>query len=67
VTVVLCKEIANADDIELVNFHPNNPNRNIATLSLSKGDFINFLNYVGCPVIWEDCRVSREYLCFDVS
>ncbi len=50
VTVVLGKEIAEAADTEPVNFHPN---RNTATLSISKADFIRFLEYMKCPVIWE--------------
>ena len=50
VTVVLGKEITEAADTEPVNFHPN---RNTATLSLSKADFVRFLEYMKCPVIWE--------------
>lgn len=55
VTVVLGKEITEAADTEPVNFHPN---RNTATLTLSKADFIRFLEYVNCPVIWEtgECK-----------
>lgn len=50
VTVVLERKIAEADETELVNFHPN---RNTATLSLTKKDFLRFLEYVGNPVIFE--------------
>lgn len=50
VTVVLEKKITDAADEETVNFHPN---RNTATLSLMKRDFIRFLNYIGCRVIFE--------------
>ncbi len=51
VTVVLGKEITEAADTELVNFHPN---RNTATLALSKADFVKFLGHMKCPVIWEE-------------
>ncbi len=51
VTVVLDRLIAKAAKEEEVNFHPN---RNTATLSLSKGDFMKFLQYTGNPVILED-------------
>lgn len=51
VTVVLGREVGAADDAELVNFHPN---RNTATLALSKADFVRFLNHMKCPVIWEE-------------
>lgn len=50
VTVVLEEKISNAEETELVNFHPN---RNTATLSLTKKDFLRFLEYVGNPVIFE--------------
>lgn len=51
VIVVLGKEVADAADTELVNFHPN---RNTATLAMSKADFVRFLTYINCPVIWEE-------------
>lgn len=51
VSVILDKEIADAADDEPVNFHPN---RNTATLSLAKKDFVKFLDYIGCRVIWEE-------------
>ncbi|MGN0658772.1 MAG: YbaK/EbsC family protein [Emergencia sp.] len=51
VSVVLCREITHAPDEEPVNFHPN---RNTATLALSKKDFIRFLEDAGCPVFWEE-------------
>lgn len=51
VTVVLDRVISQAEDTELVNFHPN---RNTATLALSKADFYRFLAYTGHPVIYED-------------
>lgn len=50
ITVVLGKEITNAPLDEPVNFHPN---RNTATLALSKGDFLKFLDYLNCRVIFE--------------
>ncbi len=50
VTVVLEKAITYAPETEPVNFHPN---RNTATLSLSKRDFLRFLDFAGNPVIFE--------------
>jgi len=50
VTVVLEKSITYAPETEPVNFHPN---RNTATLSLSKRDFLRFLDFAGNPVIFE--------------
>lgn len=50
VTVVLERKITEAADTEPVNFHPN---RNTATLSLSKADFIRFLDFMGNPIIYE--------------
>lgn len=50
VTVVLEKAITYAPETELVNFHPN---RNTATLSLSKRDFLRFLDFAGNLVIFE--------------
>ncbi len=50
VVVVLDKEIAEAPDMEKVSFHPC---RNDATLTMTKGDFLKFLNYVGNKVIFE--------------
>lgn len=50
VTVVLDRIITFAPEEELVNFHPN---RNTATLGLSKGDFLHFLRYMGNSVIFE--------------
>lgn len=50
VSVVLGKEITDAPDEEMVNFHPN---RNTATMTLAKKDFVKFLDYIGCRVIWE--------------
>ncbi len=49
VTVVLEKLITEAAAEELVNFHPN---RNTATLSLQKRDFLKFLEYIGTEVIF---------------
>ena len=51
VTVVLEKLITEAAAEELVNFHPN---RNTATLSLQKRDFLKFLEYIGTEVIFEE-------------
>lgn len=51
VSVVLDKQIGQAPERELVNFHPN---RNTATLSLTKGDFMKFLHKTGNPVFLED-------------
>ena len=51
VSVVLDKRIGKAPEKELVNFHPN---RNTATLSLSKGDFMKFLHETGNTVFLED-------------
>ncbi len=50
VTVVLEEKIVKAAETELVNFHPN---RNTATLSMTKKDFLRFLEYIGNPVIFE--------------
>lgn len=50
VTVVLEKLITDAAEDELVNFHPN---RNTATLSLKKKDFLKFLESIGADVIFE--------------
>lgn len=50
VIVVLDKIIGQAADDTLVNFHPND---NTATLSLSKKDFLTFLDQMGNPVICE--------------
>lgn len=50
VTVVLEKLITDAAEDELVNFHPN---RNTATLSLKKRDFLKFLESIGTDVIFE--------------
>ena len=50
VTVVLEKLITDAAEDELVNFHPN---RNTATLSLKKRDFLKFLESIGADVIFE--------------
>ena len=51
VTVVLERLITRAPDEELVNFHPN---RNTATLSLRKADFLKFLDYMGTEIIFEE-------------
>ena len=50
VAVVLDKAIAEASDGTYVNFHPN---VNTATISLTKSDFIRFLEQQGNPIIWE--------------
>lgn len=50
VTVVLDRTITFAPEEELVNFHPN---RNTATLGLTKGDFLHFLRHMGNSVIFE--------------
>lgn len=50
ITVVLEKLITDASGEELVNFHPN---RNTATLSMKKRDFLKFLGFVGNEVIFE--------------
>lgn len=50
ITVVLEKKITDAAEDTPVNFHPN---RNTATLSLSKKDFLKFLDYIDCDVIFE--------------
>ena len=55
ITVVLEKLITEAADEELVNFHPN---RNTATLSMKKKDFLKFLEYMGTEVIFEE---SNDY------
>ena len=48
ITVVLGREIAEADKEDIVNFHPC---RNTATLALKNADFIRYLKYIGCSVI----------------
>lgn len=50
VTIVLGNEIHRAPEDELMNFHPN---RNTATLSISKRDFLHFLHARGVRVIFE--------------
>jgi len=50
ITVVLEKQIADAEDDELVNFHPC---RNTATLSMKKCDFMKYLKSMGNKVILE--------------
>lgn len=50
ISVVLEKMIVDAAEEELMNFHPN---RNTATLSLKKCDFIRFLQYLGNEIILE--------------
>ncbi|MEA4922128.1 MAG: YbaK/EbsC family protein [Eubacteriaceae bacterium] len=49
-TVVLCREIAEADDDELINFHPN---VNTVTVSLKVGDVRRFIDHLGNEVICE--------------
>lgn len=51
ITVVLEKLITQAPEEELVNFHPN---RNTATLSMKKKDFLTFLEHMGCEIIFEE-------------
>ena len=50
VVVVLGKEITEAPDTEKVSFHPC---RNDATLTMTKGDFLKFLEHVENTVIFE--------------
>jgi Uncharacterized conserved protein len=50
ITVVIGHEVEDADDDELVNFHPC---RNTATLALKKSDFMKFLNHMGNDIIYE--------------
>ncbi len=53
ITVVLDKQIGLAAADVLVHFHPN---RNTATVSLTKGDFMKFLAFTGHSVIFEEER-----------
>lgn len=53
IVVVVDKSIREADDQELINFHPN---RNTATLTLRKFQFVKFLESLGNPIIWEPCE-----------
>lgn len=50
VTVVLGKDIVDASDDQTIGHHPC---RNNATLVMTKGDFMKFLDYVGNEVILE--------------
>ena len=50
VIVVLAKSIGQAAGDMTVNFHPND---NTATLSLTKNDFLKFLEHMGNTVIFE--------------
>ena len=50
ITVVLGKDIVDASDEKTIGHHPC---RNNATLLMTKGDFMKFLNYVGNEVILE--------------
>lgn len=49
VSVILDKEIIEATDTTLVNFHPN---RNTATIGITKKDFLKYLKYLDKEVIY---------------
>ena len=50
-TVVLGKELAEAEDDAKLLLHPC---RNTASMTLKKGDFMKFLAFVGCEIICEE-------------
>lgn len=50
VIVVVDKSIALADEAELINFHPN---RNTATITVKKNQFVKYLKSLGNEIIWE--------------
>lgn len=57
ITVVLGKDIVDASDDQTIGHHPC---RNNATLLMTKGDFMRFLDYVGNEVILELKEVEEE-------
>lgn len=50
ITVVIGRDLGDAPDDELVNFHPC---RNTATIALKKKDFMKYLEHMGNDVIFE--------------
>lgn len=50
IIVVLDKQIGTASEREPINFHPN---RNTGTLTVTRGQFMNFLKYLGNELIME--------------
>lgn len=50
IIIVVDHAIAAADEDELINFHPN---RNTATLTVKKHQFVKYLESLGNKIIWE--------------
>ncbi len=50
IIIVVDHAIAGADKDELINFHPN---RNTATLTVKKHQFVKYLESLGNKIIWE--------------
>lgn len=50
IIIVVDHAIASADEDELINFHPN---RNTATLTVKKHQFVKYLESLGNKIIWE--------------
>ena len=50
IIIVVDHSIAEADEDELINFHPN---RNTATLTVKKHQFVKYLESLGNKIIWE--------------